>query len=182
MAAAEGSIDRKTLFTGSFFLLLAFTLYQAGRLLWPSSGALLGAAVLAVVFHPVHDWRGRHLASRTLRALLAALFVLIFFFVPLGWLVWAALRQADTLIPIIHPAAESLMGWVQSAPHEFFSGLADRFPGLADQLRGPSAALQNYLGGMGDRSLAWLARFGAQAAQGLWLVSLAIVALFFFFR
>lgn len=175
-------MDRKTLFNGSFFILLALMLYLAARLLLPSCGALLAAAVLAVVFYPVHQWLGRHISNTTLRALISDLFVITFFFVPVGWLVWAAIAQSDAVIPIIRPAAENLLRWAQSAPHDVLDWVAGRFPWLAEHLNAFSAALQNYLSGLAHRSIALLARLGAQAAQLVWHVFLAVVALFFFFR
>jgi predicted PurR-regulated permease PerM len=179
-------MNRKTMLNGSFFLLLAWTLYEAARLLWPSAGALFVAAVLAIVFYPVHQWLSRRISNRTICAILSEVLVFTFFFMPVGVLVWAAIAQSDTVIPIAKPAVESLVRWTQSAPRDILLKLSVNFPWLADQLNQPSAAIQSHFDRFTQQSIASIAQLGSATArftvQWVGYLLLAVVALFFFFR
>ena len=176
----------KTLFNGSFFVLLALMLYEAGRILWPSCGALLGAAILAIVFYPVHQGLGRYMASPSLRALVSSFFVFTFFVVPVGLLVWAAVAQSDTVMPIAKPVIEGLARWAGSIPNEILSWASGKFPWLSDQMGAPLAVLQSHFSDWIRESISWFPRLGAAAAmltiKFAGYVSLALVALYFFFR
>src|SRR4051812_40956958 len=87
-----------------FFLLFLFMIYEAGRLFWPFIGAIGGAAVLAVFFHPWNkalERRWPRLGASG-RALLLDLCVLFVFLIPLGLLAWVAAREAETVYPVLN--------------------------------------------------------------------------------
>lgn len=175
-------MNRKVLFNGSFFILFAFMLYLAARLLWPSWVPLLGAAVLAIVFHPIHKWLGFYIRNKFLQALVSDLFVAVFFFLPVGWLVSAAVAQSDLLLPALRPIMDHVVQCVKGAQEAVIGMLVRLFPALAEQFQSYLITLQQQLLSGAARSLAHLPRLGAQAAALVWFVFLTIVALFFFFR
>lgn len=152
----------------------------------PSGGALLGAAVLAVVFHPVHAWLVPYIPHRSLRALVSDLFVVLFFFVPLGALIWAAVVQSDRIVQILGPIIERVHQTVRMGPEHFLARLAPRFPWLSEQLMNRSAELQSYVMNLSTSSVGSFAKLGADAAKTsvvlIGYVLLTIFALFFFLR
>lgn len=178
-------MDRKSLFNGAFFLLLATFLYLAVRVLWPSCGALLAAAILAVIFYPAHQFLGREIPSPRLCAFLSTLLVFVFFLVPVGLLAWTAVAQSDAVIPIVEPILEGLGPWARSVPSHLLAWASDHFPGLAEQMSVPLGTLQINFSDWISRSLIRLPELGTEVAKlAVHLVGglfLTVVALYFFF-
>lgn len=178
-------MDRKALFNGAFFVLLFFFLSLAARVLWPSAGALLAAAILAVIFHPVHHTLGKAISNRPLCALLSTALVFVFFLVPVGLLAWTAVAQSDAVVPRVEPILEKLGPWVRTVPSNLLSWASDHFPWLSDQLSLPLGALQINFTDWISRWLVKLPALGTEAAKiAIQLVGgvfLTVLALYFFF-
>ncbi len=99
-----------------FFLLLAFFLFQAGRMLAPFFGPLLCALAVAIVCYPMHARIRRWLKSRSrsFQAFVSDLAVLLFIVVPVALVITAVIDQVQALVPQVRGHSEKWMQWLQS--------------------------------------------------------------------
>ncbi len=74
-------------------------------MVWPFAATIIGAAVLAVIFHPVHARVQSRMSRPSLAALLSTLLVLIAFLVPFAWLVTTVSQELRAAFQALAPAA-----------------------------------------------------------------------------
>src|SRR6185295_13700811 len=72
-------------------------------MVWPFAATIIGAAVLAVVFHPLHLRVHSHITRPGLAALLTTLLVLIIFLVPLTLLVATVMQELRAAFQSLAP-------------------------------------------------------------------------------
>jgi len=170
-----------------FFLLYGFMLYEGARLLEPFSGPLICAIAIGIVFFPMHDWLVTKLGKRSLwwAALLSDLAVLLFFVVPIGFILWAVIDEADDLLPFIKSWFDQALLWLKGNPLN--SPWLEHLPmALRRQLDLSSAAAQQRLDGLANHSLTILATMSTaiagHALSAVVDVLIFLFVLFFVFR
>ncbi|MDE2291489.1 MAG: AI-2E family transporter [Elusimicrobia bacterium] len=102
MTASEPRIARQRLFQVFFFTVFALVAWQLNRILSGFYVALLGAVLLALITHPVHErltrlFGGRASAAAALTTVLVVLTVVL----PALGAGYAALRQTGKLVPVV---------------------------------------------------------------------------------
>ncbi len=180
---------RPKIFNGFLLILLVFMLGMAGLLLAPFFGVLLLAAVLAIVFYPLHGTIGRWTFLRKrpgLHALASDLTVLILFLLPVGLLVWAVVAESDALAALFVKSVAKVEAWLQQTRTLPVSWINRLPPWLSAALESPSDALHGISSKLAGPSVGLAARFGTQIARNtvqlLLHAALLVFALFFFFR
>lgn len=180
-------VDRKLLFGAFFFAVFLILLYQLLRVLSPFTGALLGAVIIALVFHPLHlrvQYRIGHPNVAASLTTIVALVTIVLPFIVIGWMVF---QEASDAIPTIRR-------WLAAQPAAFdayssadlpapiataLATLRGLFERWAVDLRG---MLVEGLRGMG----ATVTDFGAATVRRLAFLALDLVvlvfALYFFLR
>lgn len=171
-----------------FFLLFLFTLYESGRLFWPFIGAIGGAVVLAVIFHPWKTTLERRCPwlGPSGRAALLDLSVLILFVIPIALLVWAGANEAESAYPVLTEKAHAAARWFREKPLTSLPWLKHLPPAVALQFDLHLNQARDHLPQLVERGLAPFAGFGMHAAKRLFdeLLHAAILLfiLFFLFR
>ncbi len=94
-------LTRDVLIRIFFFSAFALILYQLFLLARPFLTAMLGAAMLALIFYPLHVRIVRKLRNRTAASLLSTLGVLLLGVLPLVGITWFFIREASDLAPVI---------------------------------------------------------------------------------
>jgi predicted PurR-regulated permease PerM len=179
---------RNSVSTLFFFGLLLFMTYQAGRLFAPFFGPLLAAALLAIVFYPLHRWFGRKFRFRgpSAHALLSDLLVFLFFVVPLGLLIWAAVVQVDTVLPAVKPVAERVTSAVRSRSLEKLPGFKYVPTFIKQRIDFRSEEMQSRLESLASTGFSRVAALGTALAKNTFTITLNLIivlfSLFFFFR
>lgn len=93
-----------------FFSAFAFILFQLFLMARPFLTAMLGAAMLAMIFYPLHVRILRMVRSRTGSALLTTLCVLVLGVLPLVGMGWFFIREAADLAPVAKRFLDELRG------------------------------------------------------------------------
>jgi predicted PurR-regulated permease PerM len=182
-------MTRQTIFTGFFFTLLVVMILLACQLLAPFFGPLLLAAVLAIVFFPLHLKLGRWTIFHkhaSAHALASTLMVVFLFIVPLGLLIWAVAAEADSMGRLAHTAAQKISFWFgqgHNLPESWMRRLPVRLTTLwTEQLDALPEKFDRWAG----RSVGLAAAAGAELAKNAFgfLIGFALLvfALFFMFR
>jgi predicted PurR-regulated permease PerM len=83
-----------------FFGAFAFILYQLFLLARPFLTAMLGAAMLSMIFYPLHTRMVRWLHNETGAALISTFIVLVLGVLPLVGMGWFFIREATELAPV----------------------------------------------------------------------------------
>src|SRR5262245_637597 len=91
-----------------FFGAFALILYQLVLMIRPFFTALLGAALLAMMFYPLHRRILKAMQSRTIASLVSTLLVLLLAVGPLVGLGWYFIREAADLVPAAKTVLEDL--------------------------------------------------------------------------
>jgi predicted PurR-regulated permease PerM len=179
---------RNAIGTVFFFGLFLFITWQAIRLFEPFFGPLLAAALLAIVFYPLHEWLGRKIRFRrpTYHALLTDLAVFLFFVVPFGLLVWAAVVQVETLLPSIKPFADRVVSAVRTQSADRLPGAKYLPPFIKKRIDFRSDDMQERVQRLTSTGLSRVATLGGALARNTVTIVFALVivlfSLFFFFR
>lgn len=115
--------DRGALFKYFFFAVFLLLLYQLFLLITPFLTALLGAATLALAFHPAHVQLSKRIKMEGNSAALAStLSVIAIVVLPVVLLGWLLVREAAQLAP----AAQKILEGIQVAQ---LSSLPESLPG-----------------------------------------------------
>ena len=101
-------LNRNTLIRVFFFSAFAFILYQLILLAAPFMTALLGAATLAMIFHPLHVRLLRGVRNPTWASLLSTLCVLVVAVLPLAGMSWFFVRETAQLAPMAQQFFEDI--------------------------------------------------------------------------
>ena len=92
--------NRNHLFTGCFFAILLFLVYQLIRIMLPFLGALLVAIVVTLIFYPFHKWiQDKIMANSTLAATLSTLTATITLLIPIALLSTMLAKETKNLYP-----------------------------------------------------------------------------------
>src|SRR5258708_688632 len=91
-----------------FFGAFALILYQLILLAQPFFTAMLGAAMLAMMFYPLHRRIVRALRSENLAALISTVGVLFLAVLPLIGIGWFFVRETSQLVPAVQHFIEDL--------------------------------------------------------------------------
>jgi len=92
--------NRTHLFTGFFFAILAFLIYQLIKIMLPFFGALVIAVVTTITFYPFHIWICRKLnLNKTFSAAISALTATITLLVPIVLLATLLAKESRNLYP-----------------------------------------------------------------------------------
>jgi predicted PurR-regulated permease PerM len=93
--------DNPQIFSFFFFGILLFLLYQLLRVLSPFLGAILLAAMLTLIFYPLHLWIGRCcINNKTAAAAVSTLTAVITVILPLLFFGWLLMKEARHLYPM----------------------------------------------------------------------------------
>ena len=187
MTTAHTRVSRQAVTIAGFFIVFLFMLFQALRLVAPFFAPLLGAAVLAIVFFPLHrrigHWIPRH---RGLQAFLSDLAVLILFVLPFGLVLWAAVAQTAAIFPRAEEESARVAQFVRKAPTESFPLLQRLPPSLRHQLDMHSTQIRERLTESARGIVAFLAHkvstFAQHTFHALVAIGVLLFSLFFFFR
>ncbi len=126
MSTNQHPLTRDVLVRVFFFGAFALLLYQLILLAQPFFTAMLGAAMLALTFHPLHRKNVHALKSKNLAAFLSTIGVLLLAVLPLIGLVWFFIREASDLAPAAGRFLEELRA------HDWPT-LEARLPGFAQR-------------------------------------------------
>ena len=109
LSSVQGSSTRATFSKRSARITLVVLLAAAVGLcllmVWPFAATIIGGAVLAVIFHPVHARVLSRISRPSLAALLSTQLVLIAFLVPFGLLVTTVSQELRTAFQALAPTA-----------------------------------------------------------------------------
>lgn len=89
----------------SIFVLLTIAVGLCLRMVWPFATTIIGAAVLAVIYYPLHVRSQHRIARPGVAALLSTLLVLIAFLVPFTLLVTTVLQELRDAYQSLAPTA-----------------------------------------------------------------------------
>src|SRR5262245_17934347 len=101
-------LTRDVLMRIFFFAVFAILLYQLFRLAEPFFTAILGAAILAMMFIPLHRRLVKLMGSPGWAALLSTFCVLFLAVLPLVTLGWLFLRESVELVPAAQRVMEEI--------------------------------------------------------------------------
>lgn len=161
--------------------LTAVVLYFCYLLFRPFAGPILFAAVVAIVFHPLHRYSRRFLHNSSAAALASTLLALLLTAVPLGLIVAFASRELSDLYQSLTARAGQggILAYGIHGLEEVAGWLSRQFGLPAPDLR---AAVMRRLG----ETSASLVQLGASLVTNVfsWMASsvIAFVVLFFLFR
>ena len=102
--------NREVLVRAFFFGAFALILYQLFLLAQPFFTAMLGAAMLALIFYPLHRRLVRKLRYPNVAAFLSTIGVLLLAVLPLVWLGSFFVRETSDLVPAAQRLLEDLRG------------------------------------------------------------------------
>lgn len=112
-------------------LLVAAVSLLAGWILWPFSGAVLWATVLAILFAPVYRWVLRFMRLwRNLAALTTVLIIVVMVILPLTMVIGVLSQEAATMYRSIQSGELSFdleFQWVREVLPAWMADLSDRF-------------------------------------------------------
>jgi predicted PurR-regulated permease PerM len=171
-----------------FFILFSFMLYQTGRLLMPFAAPIMSAAVLGMLFYPMHLRIGKrlHLKNANAQAILSDLAVLAVCLGPAMILVLGLLSQTRHLMPLAREESLEVAAYVKdssTAPIPILSHLPakvqEKFQGKTQQIHDKivsfsHAALQHASG--------WLREIFKDTVHAFTNIGVILFCLFFFFR
>ncbi len=109
-----------------FFTAFAFIFYQIFLLARPFLTAMLGAAMLAMIFYPLHTRILKVLHSRTGASLVSTLCVLLLGVLPLIGMGWFFIREATDLAP-------AAKGFIEDLRSKDWPALEAHLPALAQR-------------------------------------------------
>ncbi len=104
----QSLITRDVLVRVFFFAAFAFILYQLMLLAKPFFTAMLGAAMLSMIFYPLHSRIVDRLKNRTLASFISTLSVLLLGVLPLVGMGWFFIREASDLAPMVKKFIDEL--------------------------------------------------------------------------
>lgn len=174
---------RDNLAQGSFLLCLILVTVLFGWILQPFAGAILWAAVTAILFHPLQRrWAPRFGDRKNLLALMVLLLCTVIVILPLLLLVVTLAQEGANLYQKVQAGDIDLVGYVErSASHipEPVQGMMDRagigFAGLKVMLKDASVQATRYFA---TQAL----NIGQNAAQFFVAFALMLYLTFFFLR
>jgi predicted PurR-regulated permease PerM len=181
------AFSRERLTRAFFFLSFAFVLYQLFLLFRPFMPGLLGAAFLALAFHPLHERLRRVIKDSNSSSLAMTTAVVLLAVIPLCGIAWFFFRESERFFPFI----QGLVDWAQSMD---FSSVFDRLP---TAIQNGIERLRHLLSGFGMDPkpivLENMQRFGARLAfwgstvatnifPALFNIVVLVIGLFFWFR
>ena len=92
--------NRNHLFTGCFFAILLFLLYQLIKIMLPFLGALLVAIIVTLIFYPFHGWVQRKITeNRTVSAAISTLTATITLLIPIAIITTMLAKETKNLYP-----------------------------------------------------------------------------------
>lgn len=98
----DRALDRERLFSLFFLAIFFFLVFQLLRVLAPFLSALLCAAMLALVAHPLQGRLARRIGSENAAALVLTVLLTITFVIPVAILLWMLVREAAGLAPALN--------------------------------------------------------------------------------
>lgn len=126
-------IPRQRLVPYFFFAVFIFLLWQIIRLLAPFYVALLGAGILALLFHPMHDWILRRMPRYTsIAAGLTTLTVILVVVLPVLTLGWISVKETMKVYPVVQEWIRDARGF---SPDRLKEKLPPRVAALWDKGR-----------------------------------------------
>jgi predicted PurR-regulated permease PerM len=184
---SELTFNREKIIRIFFFAAFALIAYQLFLLARPFLTALVSAAMLALAAFPVFIPLRRWVRNNNFAALILTVGVFLAAIIPLVWIGWFLLKEADRLLPTAQAYIEKLQGagpeWYKSKIPGFLQPAAEPvfhfFESMDIQ---PQEKILKYAGEIGTK----ITTFGAVAARHfvITLVNIAVfvIALFFAFR
>jgi len=175
-------ITRQHIFAVAFFAFFLFLLYLSVNLLAPFFSALLGAAVLALALHPVHE-RVRAL-TKNREWLAASLMTLITMLLVIGPALAVLAVCASQAADLYHTVSDGLLsGRFPELWNSAFASLAEKLKGhpLLSEIDVKGMVMK----GIGELSSGLAGQIGPFLKNSVLLtidLAVLLVALFFFFR
>lgn len=160
------------------FILLLASMVLVGFIAWPLAGALLLAAVLAVVLARLQDWLSAKLGGRrSLAAALLVIAVLLLLIVPLVSLSAVLVKEASDGARFVLETvrSEGVSGLIDWLPDRLQELLRKAFEGLGDL----GALAQKHLGEQGPKAASAVAAAIAATGGLLFDLTMMLIALFF---
>jgi predicted PurR-regulated permease PerM len=116
---------RSTLYDYFLIVLIIAALAAVVDMLLPLSGAIMGALIIGVAFHPMHQHLQRRLPrmSATNQALLTDFLVLLFLIVPVVLVLWMVVNEAQGLAPSMKQWQETFKDLREGRAIETIGGL-----------------------------------------------------------
>jgi len=128
-SAAVIVVDRSLLFLAFFYTVFLFLLYQFVLILSPFLASLLGAIMLTVIFHPLHNKIRTIFKYPDIGAGVTTAIVLLTIVVPVLLLLWALVNEATAFLPIVR-------NWIAEWEENGFNNLVNTLPAPLQQLWG----------------------------------------------
>jgi len=178
-------LARQQLFRYFFFGVFAVLLWQLARVFSVFFTGFLWAAILTLMFYPLHAWLLRtRRVSENMAALLSTLSVLFVFILPIGFFGWLLVKEAATVYPEVRDWVLEVRA-IRSAPAESALPLMlqpywERAQGVLEPLGVDIEEISlKYL----DQITAKIAQAGTHAAGHLplWIFNLLVLVLSLFF-
>jgi predicted PurR-regulated permease PerM len=179
--------NRNGLIRAFFFGVFALILYQLFLLSKPFFTALLGAAMLAMMFYPLHRRCVRLFRKPTLAAFVSALGVLLLAVLPLVGLGWFFIREMAQIVPAVQSILEELRNqdWPAVEAHFplFVSRAADGLFGMFSTLNVDlKQVVLDHAQAIGAQATSWATDLLRNIVVTLMNIVILSVALFFAFR
>jgi len=179
--------NRDALIRAFFFGAFALILYQLFHLAQPFFTALLGAAMLSMMFYPLHRRCIRIFRNSTLAAFVSTLGVLCLAVLPLVGLGWFFIRELAQIVPAVQSILEELRNQDWPAVESHFPFFVHR---VADELFGMFSTLNvdlkqvvlDHAQTIGAQVTTWATGVLRHIVVTLMNAVILAVALFFAFR